>query len=446
MRGTGWVTVQTEGMTTADTELDRRWAAVLRWHPYALLATGALLSASMPELTPGGAERLAAGALIVAALALQLWWGGVPWGGARWAGTRRERTGPDGASTAYFAIRWAIGTALTWLNPFFCFYAATGYLDNNDLLAGRNRRLGAFACSLPVAAAQAGGLPFERAGQWTMFVGLLVANNALLTMITYFVQHEEERSRDRAATIAELEETNAALQRALDENAALHAQLLRQAREAGVIDERRRLAAEIHDTIAQGLTGIITQLRVVEGASDPAAAREHLDRAADLARHSLGEARRSVRNLSPVALTHDELPQALRKTVDRWAERTGTPAEFTLTGEVSELHGELSATLLRITQEALTNAARHADASRVGVTLSYMDGEVTLDIRDDGRGFDPLRPARRTRAGGGFGLDGMRSRAERIAGTLTVESRPGHGTAVSTRLPLIAPLIASDRL
>jgi len=84
----------------------------------------------------------------------------------------------------------------------------------------------------------------------------------------------------------------------------------------------------------------------------------------------------------------------------------------------------------------LSNAARHARASRLGLTLSFMGDEVSLDIRDDGIGFDPAAVPARTRAGG-FGLDGMRARAERIAGTLTVESEPGHGTAVSARVPLV---------
>ncbi|MFE0421786.1 sensor histidine kinase, partial [Streptomyces sp. NPDC058953] len=359
-------------MTTADTDLDRHWATVLRWHPYWLLATSALLAAARPEVTPATDERVAVGVLIVAALVLQLWW----------ERARRLRTGPDTASATYFALRWAVSSVLTWLNPFFAFFAATGYLDNNVLLRKQRwRHAGAFASSLPLAAAQAGGLPFRDTGQWALFFGMLLTNNALLTLIGYFVQHEEERSAARAATIAELERTNTALQQALDENAALQAQLVLQAREAGVVEERTRLAAEIHDTIAQGLAGIITQLEVVSHTSDPATAHEHVDRAAALARHSLGEARRSVRNLAPVGLAHDTLPQALRKSVGQWAAQTEVRAEFTLVGRAQELHGELSATLLRITQEALANAARHAGASRVGVTLSYMDGEVTLDVR-----------------------------------------------------------------
>lgn len=143
-----------------------------------------------------------------------------------------------------------------------------------------------------------------------------------------------------------------------------------------------------------------------------------------------------MHNLAPVALEHDGLPEALKKTVAEWGERTGARAEFIVTGGVEQLHDEVAATLLRITQEALSNAARHARAGRVGVTLSFLGDEVILDIRDDGRGFDPLAVPERTGTGG-FGLDGMRVRAERIAGTLTVESEPGQGTALSARVPLV---------
>jgi signal transduction histidine kinase len=287
-----------------------------------------------------------------------------------------------------------------------------------------------------VAGAQAGGLPLGSGIQWILFAALVLANSVLQMAIAHMTEQEARRARERTETITELERTNTALQQALDENAALHAQLLVQAREAGVADERRRLAAEIHDTIAQGLTGIIAQLQVVANAPDLTTARTHLDRASTLARHSLGEARRSVQNLAPIALEHDGLPEALKNTVAEWGERTGVRAEFTVTGTTEQLHDEVSATLLRIVQEALSNAARHARATRVGVTLSFVGEEVLLDIRDDGRGFDPLALPERTRTGG-FGLDGMRARAERIAGTLAVESEPGHGTALSARVPLV---------
>ncbi|WP_246212267.1 sensor histidine kinase [Streptomyces abyssomicinicus] len=407
----------------------RGWELFRRCGPHAMLVFTAALAAAAPELTPVPGERRAAAVLVGAAVVVHL----------GWDRAHLRRPGPSPAGAVYYWLRWALGFALSWLNPLFAFYSAVGYFDAEDLIPrGRRpwRRLGPLACALPVAGAQAGGLPPQSTAQWGLFAGLLIVNLALIGVTTHFSEQQEERSSARAAAIVELERANAALRRALDENAALHTQLLLQAREAGIADERRRLAAEIHDTLAQGLTGIIAQLQVVASTDDPAVARRHADRAADLARHSLGEARRSVQNLAPAGLAEDGLPQALRKTVDGWSERQGLRAEFTLTGEPEQLHGEVAATLLRISQEALSNVARHASASRVGVTLSFMGDEVTLDVRDDGRGFDPAALPPRTR-NGGFGLDGMRARAERIAGSVVVESEAGQGTAVSTRVPLV---------
>ncbi|MBN6038572.1 sensor histidine kinase [Amycolatopsis sp. 195334CR] len=220
------------------------------------------------------------------------------------------------------------------------------------------------------------------------------------------------------------------LEAAMTENAGLHRQLLAQAREAGVLDERQRLSREIHDTLAQGFTGIITQLEAAR--SDPAERERHLATATALARENLAEARRAVHALRPEALDSAKLPEALRGVAGRWSERSGVQVEFTTTGTVRRLHPEVEATLLRITQEALTNVDKHAAAARTGLTLSYMEDQVTLDLRDDGRGFDPAAPRP-----DGYGLSGMRQRAERLAGELHVESEPGAGTAISVNLPAI---------
>ncbi|MGV9339014.1 sensor histidine kinase [Streptomyces sp. NPDC003688] len=397
------------------------------WGPYALLAAGALTAAGSARLVGmSRADLYVSGVLVVFAVALQLAWGRV----------NRGRPGPSRTGAAFYFVRWANGFVLTWLNPFFAFYAVTGYYNGARQLPRRLMMPGLCLTAATMAGSEIGGMPPRGPVLWLGFVVVFGVNIGMVALFTRFNEQEQARAREQAGTIAELERTNTALQQALDENAALHAQLLVQAREAGVADERRRLAAEIHDTIAQGLTGIIAQLQVVSSAQDLATARTHLERASALARHSLGEARRSVHNLAPVALAADGLPEALKKTVIEWGERTGIRAEFTVTGTAEQLHEEVAATLLRIAQEALSNAARHARAHRLGVTLSFMGDEVVLDIRDDGTGFDPAALPPRTRAGG-FGLDGMRARAERIAGTLTVESEPGHGTAVSARVPLV---------
>lgn len=426
----------TMGMTTATAArgpvtVEERWEQFYRRGPFALLALATVISVlSADAFAMTRTEKYTAGALVVLAVALQLWWSRIE------RGRPLRGREPSAGGQLYYVLRTVVAFALTWLNPLFSIYAVLGYFDTGFLLPKRAVRAGLLVTSVTMAGSQAGGLPPDGGLQWTLFGGLLLLNASLTLVFGHLGRREAEVAAERAATITELEQANARLEQALAENAGLHAQLLVQAREAGVDDERRRLAAEIHDTIAQGLTGIIAQLQVVTATADPDLAREHLTRAAALARHSLGEARRSVRNLGPAALDHDTLAEALKKTVAEWSERTGVRAGFTVTGTEEPLHDEVAATLLRIAQEALANTAKHADARRAGVTLSYMGHEITLDIRDDGRGFDPL--VLRPRSGSnGFGLDGMRARAERIAGTVTVESEEGGGTAVSARVPLV---------
>ncbi|TDC63280.1 sensor histidine kinase [Actinomadura sp. GC306] len=369
-----------------------------RWGPFALLTLASILALAIRDLVMTPAQERAAAALVVTALALQT--------------LHLTRRIPE---AVYYWTRTALGFTLSWLNPFFSVYAVLGYFDSHHYLSGRGPMAGLLITAFTMAGAQAGGLPPTDGVQAAVLGGLFVLNCGLVLLFTRMAEREEEQARAQAETISELERTNARLEQALAENAALHAQLLVQAREAGISDERRRLAAEIHDTIAQGLTGIITQLQAAEDS-------EHVRRATGLARESLREARRSVQDLAPTHLEHDMLPEALKKITDG-------RAHLTVTGTAEPLHGELEATLLRIAQEALANAERHARADRIGVTLSYMDDEVTLDVRDDGRGF--------TGPSSGFGLTAMRERAERVAGTLAVESEPGRGTAVSARVPLI---------
>lgn len=403
------------------------WERFFRHGPYALLGLATLVSAVTSGLIMSRTDVYAAALLLPPALVLQLWW---------------SRTGAatgSWAAQAYFIARTLLAFGLTWCNPFFSIYAVLGYFDAGRVLPPRGMRAGLLATAVIMAGSQSGGgLPPTTLMSWVVFAIVLAVHVSLIMVFAQIGNREAEQSRTQTDTITALESANARLEQALAENAGLHAQLLVQAREAGVADERSRLAAEIHDTIAQGLTGIIAQLQAVTATAetDPALAGEHLARAAALARHSLGEARRSVHNLVPSALEHDDLPGALEKTVTTWSQRTGVRAEFTVTGTAEPLHDEVGATLLRIAEEALANAARHAGASRAGITLSYMGDEISLDVRDDGRGFDPaaLPPYR---GAGGFGLGGMRARAERIAGTVEVETGPDLGTAVCARVPMV---------
>jgi len=187
----------------------------------------------------------------------------------------------------------------------------------------------------------------------------------------------------------------------------------------------------IHDTLAQGLTGIITQLRASEQASqDPTAWRRHLSAATALARESLSEARRSVHAPRPEPPRAGHLGEAIADVAERWSQRHGIAVHTATTGTVHSVPPQAEDALLCAAQEALTNVAKHAQATRVGVTLSYVEDEVALDVRDNGKGFDPGSP------GDGCGLVAIRQRIAGLSGSLLIESEPGAGTGVSARIPI----------
>lgn len=198
--------------------------------------------------------------------------------------------------------------------------------------------------------------------------------------------------------------------------------------------ERARLAREIHDTLAQGFAGIVTQLQAAEHAPDDAARARHTDSALALARDGLREARRSVRALRPAVLDTAGLAEAIATTAHRWSERTGIPVDVHAADAAGTLPTEAEVTLLRTAQEALANVERHAGAHRVTLSLWHDARGARLEVRDDGRGFDPA--AERTDGPeGGYGLIAMRERITAVAGELVIESSPGRGTAVRVEVP-----------
>ncbi len=208
-----------------------------------------------------------------------------------------------------------------------------------------------------------------------------------------------------------------------------NARLYEQARTLAVAEERNRMAREIHDTLAQGFTGILLQLQVAESLLDGEEpdARARLQRAQELARSSLREARRSVWNLRPSTLQGRTLPEALGDYLTEWRGQTGIGTKLVLRGEARPLAPGTEETLLRVAQESLNNAYKHARAAHVEVTLTIAPGKVTLRVCDDGIGIGEVaRPS----DGGGFGLVSMRERAGRLGGTLEIESSPGQGTCV----------------
>ncbi len=270
---------------------------------------------------------------------------------------------------------------------------------------------------------------------------MFLINAGIAGALTWFGWIGNEQKEQRARQLAALTEANAKLEESLRHNADLQEQLLAQARESGVSEERRRMAREIHDTLAQGLMGIITQLQAAQrsGLGEDAAARR-VNQAIDLARESLTEARRSVQALAPQPLVGARLPDAIEDVAQRWSDLHGLAVSVTTTGTPRVMRPEIEVALLRTAQEALANVAKHAHANRVGLTLSYMEDQVTLDVRDDGVGFatvngtGPLRPRD---AQGGFGLSAMRQRVEGVAGRLEVESERDAGTAICASIPAV---------
>jgi PAS domain S-box-containing protein len=204
--------------------------------------------------------------------------------------------------------------------------------------------------------------------------------------------------------------------------------LSRQSQQAAVAAERNRLARDIHDTLAQGFTGVIVQLEAAADANSDGLlkeANEHIARASDLARGSLREARRSVRALRPQALEEKGLRGALEELIEKMTLGTALRGELALEGEPRALPSSWGENLLRIGQEVLTNSLRHAAASEFKARLSFDRDAIRLTLRDNGHGFDPIRKH------DGFGLLGIRERVEGMGGQLTIQSGRNEGTAIS---------------
>jgi len=205
------------------------------------------------------------------------------------------------------------------------------------------------------------------------------------------------------------------------------------ARFAYIIAERTRLAREVHDTVAQGLFGISSQLDALSlKLNDPEALARDLNLARRMARHSLAEARRSVMDLRTVARQDRDLSEALASSARKWTE--GSPIEVTLNlDKTNALRPDVEQNVLRIAQEAVANAMKHARPSSIGIKLGVESKHLTLRVSDDGCGFDP-RPLSDTE--GHFGLIGMQERARRIGAIFQVSSRPGEGTTVEVTVPV----------
>jgi signal transduction histidine kinase len=382
------------------------------WLPYATLAVSAVVT----QLGEGSASERAtsAGLVVIAAL---------------WTWLTFTRMGPPTTQSQstlriYFFGFVVIAIAMLVHDPVFLVYALTGFLHASLLRPWPLAFAGLAATSLMVYS----GIVFPGGGpvDWAIYLALVAFQTAAVGFGLYAGTRLTDVAVRRRAAIEELEAARV-------ENEGLHIQLIAQAREAGVLDERERFAREMHDTIAQGLAGVITQIEAVQqNWGDDVEMRRHLDNASSLARTALGEARRAVYAIRPAVLEDHRLPEAIRGVAGRWSEMTGIPVEVLTTGDPQILPVDVEVVLLRVAQESLANVDKHAEASRVGITLSYMGESVALDTRDDGVGFEPNRSF----GGSHFGLAVMRQRTDALGGSMHVESSPGSGTAVSVRLPL----------
>ncbi|MFJ7125121.1 sensor histidine kinase [Streptomyces sp. NPDC098101] len=323
------------------------------------------------------------------------------------------------AAAVWLGVLGASWLAMLCLTPEALWVAFPLYFLQLHLLPAR--------WSLPAVALTAGAAILSYVGHGAalnpgVFIGpLLGAAVAVATVLGYQALYRESERRRRL----------------IEELIATRAELAAAERHAGTLAERERLAREIHDTLAQGLSSIQLLLRAAERALPPdSPAAGHIERARRAAQDDLAEARRFVRALAPPDLEHGSLAAALERLCEPGAEAGpyGPRVRFSVSGTPVELPTPYEVALLRIARSALANTVRHASASRAEITLSFMGASVTLDVVDDGEGFEPgaVRPS----SEGGFGLPAMRSRAESLGGTFTVESAPGQGTAVAVSLPL----------
>jgi signal transduction histidine kinase len=403
----------------------RRWPVLITVVPYVLLGFLAAVTAwADAGDTPG--RLLDLGLCALTALWILTMFSVRP--------ARLERSRP----MAVFFVGLVVLTAVLVLrHPWFGFFTPAVYFFA-FALPWPWTLPGVAAVAVVASTAQSYGVEWGTTLGLLTFLAVLVVNVLPMCGFAWFSWRTESQHDERRRALEAAAEANRKLAASLAENAALQRRLLAQAREAGVLDERQRMAREIHDTLAQGLFGILTQLQAAERSAPADASADwqrHFTTAAALARESLAEARRSVHALRPQPLEGAQLSEAVADDAERWSARHGVAVQVSTTGTARPLPADAEDALLRTAQEALANVAKHAGATRVGVTLSYLDHALALDVRDDGRGFDSTAPDTDAEPGSGFGLLAMRQRIEQLDGSLQVESEPGAGTAVSALVP-----------
>lgn len=386
---------------------------LLRWGLHLLVAALLILAAGRSIVDHGTARPWVIGwaALVGAIYALGPWLPGV---------ARSSR-----AARVWLSLLLAAWIALLALTPEATYLAFPWFFLLLHLLP---RPLGLAAVAFTTAVAIAGFAWHQKTFTPAMAMGPIIgACVVIATVFGYQALHAESEQRRRL--IVELGRTRTELAAA--------------ERRAGVLHERERLAREIHDTLAQGFSSIQLLLQAATRtlgdpeSSAPSRAAVLVEQARQTAKDNLAEARRFVRALSPGELDESTLTAALKRLCATTTSRTGIEVAFHQQGPSIALGTPVDVALLRIAQGAVANTAQHSGATRADVTLTVMDTAVTLDIVDNGSGFEPSAPGvddPDDLGQGGFGLRSMRSRAAELGALLTVETRPGHGTAVSVHL------------
>lgn len=341
---------------------------------------------------------------------------------------------PDGTVVGREFVGWLIGLTVLWLalvamSAEFVWVAFSLWLLAGHFLPWRWALPYAGAVLAVVVAA-----PLRVAGTLTPAQVIGPVIGALFAIIVSrgqleLVRHGRERERLVTFLVA-----------AQAEAESLHEELATTQREAGILSERTRLSRDIHDTLAQGFSSIVLLARSGDVTTGDDALRGLLRQIDATASDNLAEARRVVGALAPRDLESTGLPASLRRLLDAFGEQTGLATELRVDGDVDGLPTAVEVALVRTAQGALANIRRHAQASRVVVSLCEAGDSVRLDIVDDGIGFDSQRVSARATTSmpekGGYGLRSTRARLRELGGGLEIETAPGEGTALTAYVPL----------
>jgi signal transduction histidine kinase len=324
------------------------------------------------------------------------------------------------AGIVYMSVAWGLmvllqaldGTGTAWILTF-------GLFPQTWAILPRNRAAGTVvAAILLIGAVRIWNGP--RTGDEAIGIAISTVIMLVLSLtLGLFIDRIIREADTRAQTIDELHRTQ-------DELAAAE-------RAQGIAGERERLSREIHDTLAQGFTSVVTLARATELAldrGDLAAVRERLRLIEQTAADNLSEARLIVAEMTPGHLQSRTLSEALQRLVDAVSAESGMTGTLSVEGEPVVLSANSDVVLLRTAQEGLSNVRRHSGATAFEVSLSYVaDGPVALVVTDDGVGFDPEAEAR------GYGLDGATARASEVGGRFDVDSTPGTGSRLRVEVP-----------